>query len=78
MRRRIVANAAEFFDIAQTADEQMSEKITLTEGEDYGFEEAAPVLTEAGFRKMGQAHADGLDVVIEFDEIVIFRFRAKF
>jgi hypothetical protein len=56
----------------------MSEKITLTEGEDYGFEEAAPVLTEAGFRKMGQAHADRLDVVIEFDEIVIFRFRAKF
>jgi hypothetical protein len=56
----------------------MSEKVTLTEGEDYGFEEATPVLTEAGFRKMGQAHADGLDVVIEFDEIVIFRFRAKF
>jgi len=29
MRRRIVANAAEFFDIAKTADEQMSEKFTL-------------------------------------------------
>ena len=46
----------------------MTEKITLTEGEDYAFEEATPVLTEAGFRKMGQAHADGLDVIIEFEE----------
>jgi hypothetical protein len=40
-------------------------------------DEGAPVLTGAGFQRMGRAHADGFDVVIEFAEIVIFRFPAK-
>jgi hypothetical protein len=51
--------------------------IILNEGHDYLLEEGAPVLTEAGFQRMGQAHSDGRDVVIEFDEIVIFRFPAR-
>ena len=51
--------------------------IILTEGDDYNLEEGAPVLTEAGFQRMGQAHANGFDVIIKFDEIVIFRFPAR-
>jgi hypothetical protein len=51
--------------------------LTLTEGEDYSLEEGAPVLTEGGFQRIGQAHSDGRDVVIKFDEIVIFRLPAK-
>ena len=51
--------------------------IILTEGDDYILEEGAPVLTEAGFQRMGQAHANGFDVIIKFDEIVIFGFPAK-
>jgi hypothetical protein len=47
------------------------------EDEDYDLDEGAPVLTGAGFQRMGRAHADGFDVVIEFAEIVIFRFPAK-
>jgi hypothetical protein len=51
--------------------------IILNEGDDYLLEEGAPVLTEAGFQRMGQAHANGFDVIIKFDEIVIFGFPAK-
>jgi hypothetical protein len=51
--------------------------IILTEGDDYNLEEGAPVLTEGGFHRMGQAHANGFDVIIKFDEIVIFGFPAK-
>jgi hypothetical protein len=51
--------------------------IILTEGDDYDLEEGAPVLTEAGFQRMGQAHANGFDVIIKFDQIVIFGFPAN-
>ena len=51
--------------------------IILTEGDDYNLEEGAPVLTEAGFQRMGQAHSDGRDIIIEFGEIVIFRYPAR-
>jgi hypothetical protein len=51
--------------------------IILNEGDDYLLEEGAPVLTEAGFQRMGQAHSDGRDIIIEFGEIVIFRYPAR-
>jgi hypothetical protein len=33
-------------------------------------------LTEAGFRRMGQAHSAGLDAVIEIDKREVLRFPA--
>jgi hypothetical protein len=33
-------------------------------------------LTQAGFKRMGQAHSAGLDAVIEIDHREIFRFPA--
>jgi len=33
-------------------------------------------LTEAGFRRMGQAHSAGLDTVIKIDRRDVFRFPA--
>jgi hypothetical protein len=33
-------------------------------------------LTEAGFKRMGQAHSAGLDAVIEIDHRELFRFPA--
>ena len=33
-------------------------------------------LTEAGFKRMGQAHSAGLDAVIEVDHRELFRFPA--
>jgi hypothetical protein len=34
-------------------------------------------LTEAGFRRMGQAYSAGLDTVIEFDRSYLLRFPAS-
>jgi hypothetical protein len=34
-------------------------------------------LTEAGFRRMGQAHSAGLDAVIEVDRRDLLRFPAS-
>ncbi|HJY83492.1 MAG TPA: hypothetical protein VKK81_20700 [Candidatus Binatia bacterium] len=34
-------------------------------------------LTEAGFRRMGQAHSAGLDTVIEVDRRYLLRFPAS-
>jgi hypothetical protein len=56
----------------------MPVKVILTMGPDYLREHGkALVLTDAGFHKMGQAHANGLEVLIMADEIVLFRFPAK-
>jgi hypothetical protein len=51
--------------------------VTPAEGEDYLLEDGeAPALTEAGWVRMGRAHAAGREAVIEVDEIVIFRYPA--
>jgi hypothetical protein len=56
----------------------MPKRTILTKGEDYLLEEdgEAPSLTDAGYLRMGQAHRLGDEVVIEVDEIVIFRYPA--
>jgi len=49
----------------------------LAEGADYIFEDGkTPVLTQIGFERMIEAHAAGRDVIIEIDDVVIFRLPA--
>jgi hypothetical protein len=56
---------------------RMPKRTILTKGEDYLLEDGeAPSLTDAGYLRMGQAHRLGDEVVIEVDEIVIFRYPA--
>jgi hypothetical protein len=52
-------------------------EFTLVEGTDYTFEERrSPALTKIGFERMLEAHDAGRDVVIELDQIVVFRLPA--
>jgi hypothetical protein len=54
------------------------EPFVLIEGEDYTLEDGeGPVLLEPGYQRMGDAHAVGRDVLIQIDDVVIFRYPAK-
>jgi hypothetical protein len=55
----------------------MSIEFSLVEGADYTFEDRrSPALTKIGFERMLEAHDAGRDVVIELDQIVVFRLPA--
>jgi hypothetical protein len=50
----------------------------LDPGLDFIFHKDGMIkLTEAGFRRMGQAHSAGLDTVIEVDRRYLLRFPAS-
>jgi hypothetical protein len=54
------------------------ERLVLDPGLDFIFHKDGMIeLTEAGFRRMGQAHSAGLDTVIEFDRRSLLRFPAS-
>ena len=54
------------------------EPFVLIEGEDYTLKDGeGPVLLEPGYQRMGDAHAVGRDVLIQIDDVVIFRYPAK-
>jgi hypothetical protein len=52
--------------------------LVLDAGLDFVFHKDGLIeLTEAGFRRMGQAHSAGLDTVIEVDRRCLLRFPAS-
>jgi hypothetical protein len=54
------------------------ERLVLDPGLDFIFHKDGMIeLTEAGFRRMGQAHSAGLDTVIEVDRRSLLRFPAS-
>jgi hypothetical protein len=54
------------------------ERLVLDPGLDFIFHKDGMIeLTEAGFRRMGQAHSAGLDTVIEVDQRSLLRFPAS-
>jgi hypothetical protein len=54
------------------------ERLELDPGLDFIFHKDGMIeLTEAGFRRMGQAHSAGLDTVIEVDRRSLLRFPAS-
>ena len=54
------------------------ERLVLDPGLDFIFHKDGMIeLTEAGFRRMGQAHSAGLDAVIEVDRRSLLRFPAS-
>jgi hypothetical protein len=55
----------------------MPDWLTLDPGLDFVLHHNGTIeLTEAGFRRMGQAHSAGLGIVIEIDRRDVFRFPA--
>ena len=55
----------------------MPDCLTLDPGLDFVLHDDGMIeLTEAGFRRMGQAHSAGLGIVIEIDRRDVFRFPA--
>ena len=53
------------------------DRLTLDPGLDFVLHDDGLIeLTEAGFRRMGQAHSAGLDTVIETGRHDVFRFSA--
>jgi hypothetical protein len=56
----------------------MPDCLTLDPGLDFVLHDDGMIeLTEAGFRRIGQAHSAGLGTVIEVDRRDVFRFPAK-
>jgi hypothetical protein len=54
------------------------DRLVLDPGLDFIFHKDGMIeLTEAGFRRMGQAHSAGLDTVIEVDRRYLLRFPAS-
>ena len=54
------------------------DRLVLDAGLDFVFHRDGTIeLTEAGFRRMGQAHSAGLDTVIEVDRRYLLRFPAS-
>ena len=54
------------------------DRLVLDAGLDFVFHKDGMIeLTEAGFRRMGQAHSAGLDTVIEVDRRCLLRFPAS-
>ena len=54
------------------------DRLVLDPGLDFVFHKDGMIeLTEAGFRRMGQAHSAGLDTVIEVDRRCLLRFPAS-
>src|SRR5262245_6024196 len=54
------------------------DRLVLDPGLDFIFHKDGMIeLTEAGFRRMGQAHSAGLDTVIEVDRRYFLRFPAS-
>ena len=54
------------------------DRLVLDPGLDFIFHKDGMIeLTEAGFRRMGQAHSAGLDTVIEVDRRSLLRFPAS-
>ena len=54
------------------------ERLVLDPGLDFIFHKDGMIeLTEAGFRRMGQAHSAGLDTVIEVDRRSLLHFPAS-
>ena len=54
------------------------DRLVLDAGLDFIFHKDGMIeLTEAGFRRMGQAHSAGLDTVIEVDRRYLLRFPAS-
>jgi hypothetical protein len=54
------------------------ERLVLDPGLDFIFHKDGMIeLTEAGFRRMGQAHSAGLDTVIEIDRRYLLHFPAS-
>ena len=54
------------------------DQLVLDAGLDFVFRKDGLIeLTEAGFRRMGQAHSAGLDTVIEVDRRYLLRFPAS-
>ena len=54
------------------------DRLTLDPGLDFVFHDDGMIeLTEAGFRRMGQAHSAGLDTVIEVDRRYVLHFPAS-
>ena len=54
------------------------DQLVLDAGLDFVFRKDGLIeLTEAGFRRMGQAHSAGLDTVIEVDRRCLLRFPAS-
>jgi hypothetical protein len=54
------------------------DRLVLDAGLDFVFHKDGMIeLTEAGFRRMGQAHSAGLDTVIEVDRRYLLRFPAS-
>ena len=54
------------------------DRLVLDPGLDFVFHKDGMIeLTEAGFRRMGQAHSAGLDTVIKIDRREVFRFPAR-
>ena len=54
------------------------DRLVLDPGLDFVFHKDGMIeLTEAGFRRMGQAHSVGLDTVIEVDRRYLLRFPAS-
>jgi hypothetical protein len=55
----------------------MADPLILLEANDYVLEHGgSPILTEAGFKAMTEAHAAGRDVIIQVDDLIVFRFPA--
>ena len=54
----------------------MPDCLLLDPGLDFVVHDGMIELTEAGFRRMGQAHSAGLDTVIKIDGRDVFRFPA--
>jgi len=54
------------------------DRLVLDPGLDFIFHKDGMIeLTEAGFRRMGQAHSAGLDTVIEVDRRSLLHFPAS-
>ena len=55
-----------------------TQRLVLDPGLDFVFHKDGMIeLTEAGFRRMGQAHSAGLDTVIELDRRYLLHFPAS-
>jgi hypothetical protein len=53
------------------------DRLVLDPGLDFFHKDGMIELTEAGFRRMGQAHSAGLDTVIEVDRRSLLHFPAS-
>ena len=55
----------------------MPDRLSLDPSYDFFVRDDGVIeLTDAGFKRMGQAHSAGLDAVIEIDHREVFRFPA--